>query len=438
MKKLVRFYLLPGLASLLILGIHTLAIDAQVPSPARAQSGLVAIVGGTIHVGNGTVLENGVITFSDGKIQKVMEIDAFTEREGYTVIDAAGKEIYPGLISPVSGLGLSEIGSVSATVDQSEIGQLNPNVRSLVAYNTDSEIIPTLRSNGILLAQITPGGGILRGTSSIVQLDAWNWEDAAYREDDAIHLNWPGMQQSRGYGGGSTIQKNPQYDEQIASLEKIFADALGYSKDPDPEKVNLRLEAMKGLFNGEKSLFISAGYVKEVIESIHFAKKHQVQKIVLVGADEDAWLARELLIEHEIPVLIANIHRHPDRKDDDVRLPYKLPAMFMDEGLLVGLYLSSATRSMNLPFIAGHTVGYGLSREEALQYITLNNAKILGIDDRTGSLEPGKDANILISEGDLLDMITSRVTHAWIQGRNVSLDNKHKQLYHKFGEKYSE
>jgi len=437
MKKSAEFCILSLLLLMLIQGFNIRISYAQVPSPAPKQSGPIAIVGGTIHVGNGTVIENGVITFTDGKIGKVMSIDAFTERGGYTVVDAAGKEIYPGLISPVSSLGLSEIGAVSATVDQSEIGQFNPNVRSLIAYNTDSEIIPTLRSNGILLAQITPGGGILSGTSSIVQLDAWNWEDAAYKVDDAIHLNWPGMYQRRGYGGGSSTQKNTNYAVQVAALEKLFSDALGYYQDPKPETVNLRLEAMKGLFSGEKRLFISAGYVKEVIEAIHFAKKHQVQKLVLAGADEDAWLARELLKEHEIPVLIAHIHRHPDRKDDDVRIAYKLPAMFRDEGLLVGLYYPRTTNSINLPFIAGHAAGYGLGKEEALQYITLNNAKILGIGDRTGSLETGKDANIIISEGDILDMMTSNVTHAWIQGRQVSLDNKHKQLYRKYNQKYS-
>jgi len=423
---------------LLLLFVASSALTAQVPSPAPPQDQSVALIGGRVHIGNGEVIEKGAVTFDEGKIVEVASADKLqSDISTANVIDTEGKEVYPGLIAPVSGLGLTEIGGVRATQDAQETGSLNPNVRSLIAYNTDSELIPTVRSNGILLAQITPDGGLITGTSSIVQLDAWNWEDAAYKADDAVHLGWPSMYQRRGYGSNRARTENTQYKTVVQQLDKLFADARAYQAGDAPEKMNLRLEAMEGLFTGEKQLFISAGYVKEIIEAIHFARKHQVRKIVLVSAAEDALLAVDLLKEHNIPVIVAHIHRLPGRKDEDVRIPFKLPARFIEEGLLVGLYYPGNWACMNLPFIAGHTVGYGLTREQALQCITLNNAKILGIDDRTGSLEAGKDANIIVSEGDILDIMTSNVTHAFIQGRQINLDNKHKQLYKQYKEKYS-
>lgn len=417
--------------------LGTLTHYAQTISPAPPQEKPLALLGGTAHIGNGKVIENCVIAIDKGKIVHIGSIDELSmDLAGYESIRTDGKHIYPGLISPLSDLGLSEIGSVRATVDEGETGNLNPNVRSIIAYNTDSEVIPTIRSNGILLAQITPRGGLISGTSSIVQLDAWNWEDAALRTDNGIHLNWPGMHSRRGYGSSGTTTPDPNYKKNVEILDKFFTDARSYFESENRDKVNLKLEAMKGLFDGSKRLFISAGYVKEIVESIRFAKKYDVQKIILVGGDEDAWMVKDFLKENNIPVIVAHIHRMAKRKDEDVRLPFKLPSMFMKEGILTGIYYSGATGSMNLPFVAGHAAGYGLTREEALQCITLNNAQILGIEDQVGTLETGKDATLIVSTGDLLDIRSNNVELAYITGRKINLDNKHKQLYRKYKEKY--
>jgi len=161
-----------------------------------------------------------------------------------------------------------------------------------------------------------------------------------------------------------------------------------------------------------------------------------VQKIILVGGDEDAWMVKDFLKENNIPVIVAHIHRMAKRKDEDVRLPFKLPSMFMKEGILTGICYPGATGSMNLPFVAGHAAGYGLTREEALRCITLNNAQILGIEDQYGTLETGKDATLIVSSGDILDIRTNNVELAYISGRRINLDNKHKQLYRKYKEKY--
>lgn len=407
------------------------------PPPAPDQEIPILLLGGTAHVGNGSTIEDCAIAFENGTITRITSADELLpDRDRYEIIRVDGKHIYPGLISPVSGLGLSEIGAVRATVDSREIGDMNPNVRSIIAYNTDSEVIPTLRSNGILLAQITPSGGLISGTSSVVQLDAWNWEDAVIRMDDAIHMSWPTMYRRRGYGSSTTTSADPNYSDLVLKLEKLFTDARSYYEKGDPEKMNLKLEAMKGLFDGSKRLFIEAGYVKEIIESIQFAKKHGVQHVVLAGGDEDALLVKDFLKENNIPVIVAHLHRMAKRKDYDAHEPYKLPALLMREGIVTGIFYPGATGSMNLPFVAGQAVGYGLTREEALQCITLNNAKILGIDEQYGTLEEGKNATLVVSGGDILDMRTNQVELAFISGRKIDLDNKHKQLYRKYKEKY--
>ena len=226
---------------------------AQVPSPAAKQKSPVAITGATIHVGDGTVIENGVIIFENGKITQIGKSGEIkVDIDKHKLVEADGKHVYPGLILPHSEIGLEEISAVRATLDNREEGQFNPNVRSIVAYNTDSELINTLKFNGITLAQVAPGGGGISGTSSIVQLDAWNWEDAAYRMDDGIHMYFPQrMYGPRWWLGETENRPNKEYDEQIAEIEKAFSDAKAYAAGT-PAKVNLKMEAMKGLFDGSK------------------------------------------------------------------------------------------------------------------------------------------------------------------------------------------
>jgi hypothetical protein len=415
---------------------------AQSPVVAPAQKKPVMLVGGTIHTGTGDVIENGTIVFAGGKITTVgKSADLKLDKAGFEVIDVTGKQVYPGLIFPNTGLGLAEIGNgVEVATDNREMGDLNPNVRSIAAYNTDSHVIPVIRSNGILLAQIVPQGTLLPGTSSVVQLDAWNWEDAAYKIDNGIQLGWPRKSTTGGRrGGGGNPQAAPTgastYDKNVESLEKIFTDAVAYASVEKPENQNLRLESLRGLFDGSKILFISTNEPKGIIAAVSFAKRYGVKKIVLVDADESAWAVKDFIKENNIPVFLANTLSLPKYDYSDTRLPFKLAAMFKKDGILVGLTYSTQQYG-NLPFAAGQTVAYGLTKEEALQTVTLNTAKILGIDDKTGSIEVGKDANIVVSTGDILDMSTNNIEYAFITGRNISLDNKHKQLYRRFKAKY--
>lgn len=412
-------------------------------SPAKAQTAPIIISGATIHVGNGQVINNGYITFNKGKITGIGE-GAAPSTTGAQVIDATGKQVYPGFICPVTTLGLVEIEEgARGTVDESETGDLNPHVRSLVAYNTDSKVIPTVRSNGILLAQPTPTGGLISGESSVVQLDAWNWEDAAYKKDIAIHLTWPVARAGGGRGFGrrgaaptTGPQETPAERAQkaIDAVVTLFTQAKAYSEIAKPEVTNLRFEAMKGLFNGTKKLFVIADGAKEIVQAVRFARQFGLSEVIVGG--KQSYMVTDVLRDNNIPVIIRETQTVPEHDEDDVYLPYKLPHLLQEAGVMYGLTGIAFWRQRNLPFEAGQAVGYGLTKEQALSMITMNNAKILGIDKTTGTLETGKDANLFISGGDALDMITIDVQTAFIQGRNINLDNLHKQLYHKFADKY--
>lgn len=425
-----------------ILSLAALTSLGQNPAPAKAQTRAIALMGATIHIGNGRVIENGLITFDKGVITNVG--DASTVRlntNEMDVISLAGKHIYPGLISPASLVGLQEVAAVRATVDSREIGELNPNVRALIAYDTDSEVIPTIRNNGILLTQAMPMGGTVSGSSSIMHTDGWNWEDAALRKDDGIWLNWPGYF-ARNFDFDTfqvSIRKNDKRDEAMRALQTTFGEAKAYAALPSPSPMNLKFEAMRGLFTGKQNLYVRADFSKDIIEAVRFAKSVGVPKVVIVGGEESDKVAG-FLKENNVPVILSALHRLPNRQDEAVDLPYRLPGILQKAGVLVSLsYAEEWWRTRNLPFLAGTAVGFGVTdREEALKMITANTAKILGIDNVVGTLEPGKQATLFVSAGDALDMRTNVIEHAFIQGRKVNLDDKHKRLNQKFKAKYGQ
>lgn len=412
-------------------------------SPAKAQSEKIIIMGATVHTGNGNVIPNGYITFEKGKITGVGDATvvkfALTDAK---VITANGKHIYPGFISPVTELGLVEIESVKATIDHSELGDMNAHIRALIAYNTDSKVPATLRSNGILMAQITPQGGTISGSSSVVQLDAWNWEDAVIKKEDAMHISWPSVPRGRGgFGGGrgmipGGVDPNERTQNAIAALNSFFSEAITYAETKQPV-TNARLAAMKGLFNGTQKLFIAADAQKDIVAAVNFAKKFNITPVI-VGGDE-AYLVTDFLKANNVIVIVKTPHSLPTNVDDDVNMPYKNVAKLHNAGVTVVISYGSSDgfwRQRSLPFVAGTASAWGISKEEALKAITLNAAKAMGIDKTTGSIEVGKDATLFISAGDALDMIGNKVEQAFIQGRDINLDNLHKQLDKKFSDKY--
>jgi imidazolonepropionase-like amidohydrolase len=408
------------------------------PSPLQANP--VIIRNATIHVGDGNVISNGYIVFEKGKITSVGvgDFDAFPPT---VIIDGTGKHIYPGIIAASTNLGLVEVSAVRAASDYREIGDINPNIHSIVAYNTDSKVINTLRSNGVLLAHIVPAGGSISGSSSVVQLDAWNWEDAAYKTDNGIHFNMPLLinrpNQFR-RRGAEDVDLVKLGLNKIEETRKFFREAKAYNNTASHTATNLKYEAVKGLFNQTQSFFVHCELVKEMMMAIDMAKEFGF-KLVIVGGSE-SWIIGDILKENNVAVILSAPHSLPATDDDDVDQPYKAGAALQKAGVLFSICQDESDgywQQRNLPFQAGTMAAYGLSREEALSAITLNAAKILGIDSITGSLENGKDANIVISEGDLLDMKSSKVTNAFIQGRELNLDNKQKQLYERYKYKYS-
>ena len=432
MKKLIIFI------QLLAAGIASQAQEDVYP--AKAYAGKLYITNGTIHVGNGQVIENGTIEIENGKIVQVGA--GVTVPAGGKVVDVKGKQVYPGLILPVTDLGLKEISNgVRGSNDYSELGEYNNSIRSIVAYNTDSKIINTLKANGILLAGVTPQGGTISGSSSVVQLDAWNWEDAAYKMDNGMHLNMPTFisRPSRfaAFFGIPQSQTDPTKDalKKIDEIKTLFRQAKGYLQEATHKETNLKFEALSGLFSKKQKLFVHASQVKQMLIAIDFVKEFGFD-VVIVGGSESFQIA-DLLKQYNIAVILGDEHALPATEDDDIDQPFKTPAMLQKAGVLFALNDEHGeSRYRNLPFNAGTAAAYGLTKEQALQAITLNSAKILGVDDKTGSLETGKDANIVVSEGDILDMRTSIILHAFIQGREVSLENKQKQLYDRYMYKY--
>lgn len=408
-------------------------------SPAKKQNKTTAITGATVHVGNGTVIENGTILFGNGKIISVTANGQVPQDDVMRIV-ARGKHIYPGFIAATTNLGLTEIEAVKATLDFQEIGDFNSHIRSIVAYNTDSKVPATLRSNGVLMAQPTPQGGTVSGSSSVVQLDAWNWEDAALKTDDAMHMTWPVTPRFRGgFGAFGRPQLSADVlaertQAAIAQLTSFFAEAKAYAEMGKPEVINTRFEAMKKVFAGNEKLFIAAESQKDIVAAVNFAKKFGITPVI-TGADE-AYLIIDFLKDNNITLVVKQPHALPNNNDDDVNMPYKNAAVLANAGLNVVLSIDGYWQQRNLPFMAGTVTAWGLDKEKALSTITLNAAKAMGVDKTTGSIETGKDATFFISAGDALDMRTNKVEQAFIQGRDINLDNLHKQLDKKFSDKY--
>ncbi|WP_417370537.1 amidohydrolase family protein [Gelidibacter japonicus] len=408
----------------------------QTPAPKQSQP--IAITGATAHLGNGQVIENSLIIFKDGKLTTVSNASQ-TDLSGMEVIKADGKHVYPGFIVPSSTLGLTEIDAVKATVDESEIGEMNPHIRSIIAYNAESKVVESMRPNGVLMGQIAPQGGRISGTSSVVQFDAWNWEDATVKVNDGIYLNWPSSF-TRGrwwLGEDRGLKSNDKYKEQVDELVAFFNETKAYAVG-DKTTTNLPYGATEGLFDGSKKLYINVDDEKGITDAIHFAKNNNVKHLVIVGGSESYKVA-DLLKQHNIPVIVQRIHSLPSKEDEDYDMPYKLATLLVNKGITVALNANGSMERMssrNLPFYAGTTVAYGLDKEEALKLITSNTAKILGIDKDYGTLEEGKSATLFISEGDALDMRTNQLTHAFIDGRLISLETHQTELYHRYDDKY--
>lgn len=399
------------------------------------QSDNIIFSGATIHVGNGEVIENGTLHVKNGKIVAIQNNQtAYVNDKTALVVDVKGKEIYPGLIAPSTRLGLEEVEAVRATLDYREVGELNPNIRSLISYNTDSKLIPTVRSNGVLSAMSVPEGGVITGTSSLMKLAGWNWEDAVYKADLGIHLNWPSMRIYSASWAPSVEEQRENTAKNYTAIINFFKEAKAYSELKNTKNVNLKYEAMSALFTGDKKLFIAADFSKDIISAVNFAKEFGITPVIIGG--RDAHLITPFLKENNISIILEKAHSLPSRDDDDIDLPYKKAAILYQAGINYCIAIEGSWQQRNLAFEAGTTAAYGVPREMALRSVSLSAAEILGVDKTLGSLTVGKDATFVISSGDLLDMKYAKVEGAWIQGIEVNLRNNQDELNEKYLKKY--
>jgi len=401
--------------------------------PGKAQSQPILIQGATLHtVANGT-LSNTDILLVDGNIAAIGK--GLTLPPHVQVIDAQSKHIYPGLISTASQLGLREIEAVKATVDINEVGEDNPHLLAHVAFNPDSEIIPTIRANGITHVQVTPGGDLFGGQSSLLNLDAWNIEDGMVKSGLGVHLFWPtkpGWWLKKKRLNKATKAYTAKLQRLAKYIEQSRQYYLAYQHDNDIAQ-DIRWHAMLGLWQRNKKLFVHAQGIIELEQALRFNQQYDFDMVIIGGSD--AWMVAPQLAAQNIPVIYTNAFGLPSRDDEDIDQAFKTPALLHQAGVNVIIGYESAWDSRSLAFAAGMAAKYGLGREQALRAITLAPAKLLGVDDRLGSLEVGKSASLIMSKGDVLDYQSHQIELMLIDGRKVDLNNRHNQLYQKYQHK---
>ncbi len=421
---------------LLICAPNTLFANPLVPG--SPQTTPIALVGGTVHPVSKPSISQGTVLFENGRITSVgsdLQLPA-----GTRVVDTTGQHVYPGLFDAYTDLGLVEIGAVRATRDSAEVGSINPNVRALVAVNPDSELIPVARSGGILFALTAPQRGLLSGTSAVIQLDGWTYEDMQLKGDAALHIQWPRtVPVSSWWDQTPPTAQVAARDRQRREIREAMDAAQRYrlAKDPKsttPPPLDARWESLLPVLEGARPVVIHADEVQQIRDAIAFADHYQLKLIILGGYD--APQCAEMLRTRDIPVIIAGVHRLPERRHEAYDAPFTLAKRLADAKVrfcIAGNQDGSNVR--NLPYHAATASAYGLTDDQALKSITLFPAQVFGVADQIGSIEPGKRASLIVVEGDLLEA-TSKITAAYLNGSLVDLNDRHKQLWSKYQEKY--
>ena len=408
--------------------LETLNASDQIPGAPQKKP--IALVNGVIHTVSGGVIPEGTLVFAEGRITEMGT--RLAPPSGADIVDLNGQHVYPSLIESHSQLGLQELSSTRATLDGSEGGLLNPNVNASVAVNPDSELIPVTRANGVLIAVSAPSGGLVSGQASVMMMDGWTWEAMTLKSAAALVINWPSEPDT-----ANAAENRNSPGRQIRDL---FSQARQYLKaresDPLRQRFDIRLASLEPVLDGRIPLLINADSVAQIQAAVAFVVEQQLKMILFGGYDAEQ--CAELLKRYDVPVIISAIHRDPQRDHEDYDAAFTLPERLRRAGVrfcISGSGRAETWNTRNLPYQAATAAAYGLSREEALRAITLYPAQILGVADRVGSLEPGRDATLFVSTGDPLETET-QITHAWIQGRKVDLSSRHTQLNAKYLEKY--
>lgn len=429
-------------AASLMLAVGAGAQDLVHKAP--PQSRPIVIENATIHTVSGGVIEGGTVVFDSGVITQVLRAGERVRVRGDAErIDAAGKHVFPGFISAVTGLGLVEVNSVRATVDTSEVGAIKPEVRGAVAVNPDSTLIPVARTGGVLTAGVFPSGGVIPGRASVMRMDGWTWEDMTITDDAGLIINWPRVRPINSpFVQQSAADQRKRSDEQLEQIADHVRAARAYfaARDADPTLLtDLAFEAMRPALQGRTPTFIFAQEYEQIVSAVTWALDENLKPIIVGGAD--ALLAADLLKSNDIPVILTGTHRLPSRRDSPVdeayRLPIELDAAGVRWCLSTGGGSFGAANERNLPLQAAATVAYGMDPAVALRSITLGVAEILGVSKSLGSIEAGKAATLIIADAPPLDTYM-RVEHAFIDGRRIDITNKQTELSDKYREKYKQ
>lgn len=408
-------------------------------APAAAET--IALVGGTVHTVSGPTLENATVVMQDGKILAVGA--GVTPPAGATVVSCAGRHVYPGFVSANTVLGLTEIGSVRGTNDYQETGNLNPNIRAEVAINPESDLIPVARVNGITSALVVPRGGAVTGTSALLHLDGWTFEDMTVKTPVGLHVQWPNMSISRAwYETRSEEDQKKAREEAIEAIRHSFEDARAYwtargaegrSGIPRHDR-DVKWEAMGRALRGEIPVMIHAGTLAQIRAALRFVDEQKLSKVVIVGADDAGSIASELK-RRGISVITESTLGTPNRRWEPYDKPFTLPAELHAAGVPFcisdGGGSDAAMNARNLPYNASMAAAFGLPRDEALKAVTLYPARILGVGDRLGSIEPGKIADLFVANGDPLEIATT-IEQVYIAGRPIPMENRQTRLFHKY------
>lgn len=423
--------------SVISLSSRTLVASPEIPGDSTKQP--IAIVGATVHPVSGDAIENATVLVRNGKIVAIGP--NVRVPNGAITVDASGKHVYPGLFDAYTDMGLVEVNAVRASVDVRETGSINPNVKSWVSVNPDSEIIPVTRSNGVLLALSAPSGGLISGQSAVLQLDGWTWEDLAIRTSVGMHVVWPRMSPSIDWDTDASAKEQIEArDKALEQLRQAFADARAYAQarraDEGQHPIDLRWEAMLPVLDRNQPLIVDADDIQQIQAAAAFAEQQNVKLIIYGGYD--APICADLLKKHDVAVIIGGVYRLPRRRSEAYDTPFTIAARLHEAGVrfcLSGSGRFGASNVRNLPYHAAMAVAFGLPRDEAMKAITSYPAEILGVAERVGTLERGRDATFIITDGDPLET-TTQVEAAYIQGREVDLNNRHKRLWKKYEEKY--
>ncbi len=434
------------------LAAPVLAQDLTFKAPPQAQT--TVIRNANIHPVTGPDIQNGSIIFENGVITDILQGDPHMP-QGWRVIDVKGNHVYPGLIAPYTQLGLTEIQAVPASIDTSEVGGTTPEVRAADAVNPDSNLLTVTRSNGVLIAGVFPTGGTMPGQGGVIRLDGWTVKDMAINQSAGLVVRWPNVRPFTAWWmDRSEEDQMKEIRESLAAIEKTFDTAKAYDDLRDTNAnapVDLRWEAMRAIFPvahaegqgaaGDRPadpqqlpVFIAANDVDQINSAVQFGAQRGL-KMVLVGG-RDAELAAELLKQHHVPVIVQGTHAMPRRDDAAYDDAYTLPARLAASGLTVSIEIADDTaHERNLPYNTATAVAFGLPHDEGLKCLTINAAKVLGIDAKYGSLEKGKSATLIVTTGDPME-VTTLVTGAFIDGREIDLSNKQTTLARKYLERY--